>query len=154
MWNISLHGTASASSPQVTPYFIAISFPISSLGSGRGPQKRPDFPAQETFQSFLSSLQFLSLKSIFFWYPLLFWFQRKHPSYSSYESFSVSFPGASSLTYFLHEGTQLATPSQPHTAHKYVLFDIFSILKEFEFIRDIPKWVTSPKKDFRHFLID
>ena len=75
------------------------------------------------------------------------------PSYSSDQS-SVCFPGTSSLPYFLHQGNQLATPSQPHPGHSYVLFDIFSILKEFEFIMDSLKMGDPPKKELRHFLID
>ena len=78
------------------------------------------------------------------------------PSYSSDQFFSVSFPGASSFSHFLYQGNQLATPSQPHPAHNYVLFDIFSILKEFEFIMDSLKMGddSRKKKEFRHFLID
>ena len=78
------------------------------------------------------------------------------PSYSSDQPFSVSFLGASSFSHFLYQGNQLAIPSQPHPAHNYVLFDIFSILKEFEFIMDSLKMgdATRKKKEFRHFLID
>lgn len=125
MCNISLYNTSLLPHLKLLPTLLQSAFQSHDFTLAKVHSKGPISQLKRPSSLFCSLCGFCHWSPFTSWNSLLFWLQRKYPSYSSDQSFSVSFPGASSLTHSLHRVAQLATLSQPHPDMFCLILSVF-----------------------------